>query len=70
MNGCGAPPFEPLRNCEDAYVAKLGTDGSGLAYGTFLGGGSVDEGSDIVVDASGSAIVVGNSSSTDFVLRR
>ena len=46
----------------DAFVAKLNPTGTGLVYGTFLGGGSYDlseYGHDIAVDGAGSAYVTG-----------
>lgn len=66
IGGCGSPPYEPIHNCEDVYLAKLATDGSGLAYGTYLGGSKIEGGSDVVVDPSGSAMVVGWYGSNDF----
>lgn len=49
-----------------AFVSKLSPDGSALAYSTFLGGAMSQEGKAIAVDGSGSAIVTGVTSSTDF----
>ncbi|MDR6556810.1 hypothetical protein J2809_001152 [Arthrobacter pascens] len=37
-----------------------------LAYSTFLGGSGTDEGHEVAVDASGSAYVMGNTTSADF----
>jgi hypothetical protein len=50
----------------DAYVVKLNADGAGLAYATFLGGGSGDGGGGIAVDGVGSAYVTGYTDSSDF----
>jgi len=50
----------------DAFVAKLNATGTGLAYATYLGGGSFDEGYSIAIDVSGSAYVTGRTRSTDF----
>ena len=50
----------------DEFVTKLNTTGSALAYSTFLGGTQVDNGERISVDSSGSAYVLGFSSSTDY----
>ncbi|HKZ63454.1 MAG TPA: PKD domain-containing protein, partial [Thermoplasmata archaeon] len=50
----------------DAFVTKLNPTGSGLLYSTFLGGGDIDEGFSVGVDASGSAYVTGRTWSTDF----
>jgi hypothetical protein len=47
-------------------VTKLNASGSALAYSTYLGGTQVDDGERVAVDASGSAYVLGSSSSTDF----
>jgi hypothetical protein len=51
---------------EDAFVAKVKADGTGLAYCGYIGGGGTDEGKGIAVDASGNAYVTGETSSTDF----
>jgi hypothetical protein len=45
------------------FVTKLSPDGGSLVYSTYLGGGF---GRDIAVDSSGSAYVVGDTSTTDF----
>lgn len=45
------------------FVTKLKTDGSGLVYSTFLGGGNGDGGSGITLDSSGNAYVTGFTSS-------
>jgi len=50
----------------DAFVTEVTADGSGLVYSTFAGGGGADIGQGIAVDPSGSAYVVGNTSSDDF----
>jgi cysteine-rich repeat protein len=52
-------------NTNDAFVTKFNPDGS-LAYSTYLGGTSADVGFGIAVDASGSAYVTGETSSSDF----
>ena len=51
---------------EDAFVAKVKADGTGLAYCGFIGGGGVEEGYGIAVDAEGNAYVAGQTSSADF----
>lgn len=51
----------------DGYVACLNADGS-LRYSTYLGGLGSDEAHDIAVDGSGSAWVVGFTSSVNFPL--
>jgi len=50
----------------DAFATKLSAAGSGLIYSTYLGGGGNDYGIGIAVDASGSAYVTGQTSSTNF----
>jgi len=50
----------------DAFVIKLNATGTGLAYGTFLGGSDNDWGEAIAVDGAGSAYVAGDTSSSDF----
>jgi len=64
--GCGNPPFDPLHNCEDGFVSKLGTDRTGIAYSTYLGGSGVDECHGVALDASGRAQVIGYTVSGDF----
>jgi hypothetical protein len=60
---CGAPPS--TFPCFDAYVSKLGPQGS-FAYSTYLGGSGGDYGYGIAVDASGSAYLTGQTTSVDF----
>jgi hypothetical protein len=50
----------------DVFVTKLNQSGSALVYSTFVGGLSLDEATDIVLDASGSATVTGQTFSSDF----
>jgi hypothetical protein len=57
---CGGAP------CADAFVAKLSSAGSALAYSTYLGGVDLEQGSGIAVDASGNAFVTGFTRSDDF----
>jgi len=59
-------PGHPV-NCADGFVTKVATDGSGLVYGTFLGGDIVDDCHNIVVDEDGCAHVVGFTTSLDFL---
>ena len=54
------------RGGQDAFVAKLSSDGSRLIYNTSLGGVSDDHGAAIALDASGDAYVTGSTWSTDF----
>jgi len=50
----------------DAFVVKLNSTGTALAYATFLGGSGGDAGSAITVDRAGDAYVTGYTSSSDF----
>jgi hypothetical protein len=50
----------------DAFVAKLNEDGSGLVYATYLGGTDSEQGGGITVDAAGNAYIIGGTRSTDF----
>ncbi|HEV3365696.1 MAG TPA: SBBP repeat-containing protein, partial [Acidimicrobiia bacterium] len=43
----------------DAFVTKIGNDGSQLAFSTYLGGVSADYGQDIALDSLGQSYVVG-----------
>ncbi len=44
---------------EDAFIVKLNSAGSSLAYSTFLGGDGHDHGNGMLVDSSGCAYVTG-----------
>lgn len=50
----------------DAFVVKFNSSGSGLVYGTFLGGAGNESGRGIAVDGSGIGYIVGETSSTNF----
>jgi uncharacterized protein (TIGR03437 family) len=52
--------------CTDAFVAKVNAEGSQLVYSTYLGGSGSDSGSEIAIDAAGSAYVAGSTNSSDF----
>jgi hypothetical protein len=58
--------FDTSYNGSDAFAAKLNRTGSGLAYATFLGGGSSDSGDAIVVDGVGNAYITGSTRSSSF----
>ncbi|MGA2194319.1 MAG: SBBP repeat-containing protein [Bryobacteraceae bacterium] len=51
---------------QDAFVAKVSTDGSHLVYSTYLGGSNTDHGAAIAVDSGGAAYVTGSTYSVDF----
>ncbi len=49
----------------DLFVVKVRADGTGLAYGGYIGGSDYDWGSGIVVDGAGNAYVVGSTKSSE-----
>jgi len=49
---------------DDAFVAKVAADGTGLVYCGYIGGSGFDYGYGIAVDASGNAYVGGDAQST------
>jgi hypothetical protein len=51
---------------QDAFAAKLNSNGSALVYSTYLGGASTDSASAVAVDASGNAYVAGSTSSSNY----
>ncbi len=51
---------------KEAVVFKLAPDGRELLYATYLGGRGDDEGTALVVDREGRALVAGNTASDDF----
>ncbi len=60
-------PFQPaLDNNFDAFVTKVNATGSGKVYSSYLGGDLEDRGRAIAVDATGSAVLVGQTRSVDF----
>ncbi len=59
-------PYQTDEGSWDVYITKLSSSGNSVAYSTYLGGGGVDKGYGIVVDASGAVYVTGETSSTDF----
>ena len=54
------------RGDSDIFVTKLNSDGSGLVYSTYIGGGTNEGGTAITVDSVGNAYVVGGTASGDF----
>ncbi len=55
-----------LRGSADAYVAKLSPVRGTLDYSTYLGGGGLDYGTAVAVDAAGQAFVGGYTDATNF----
>jgi hypothetical protein len=50
----------------DAFVAKLGPDGSSLAFSSYLGSSGPDTGNGVALDLAGNIYVTGQSGSGDF----
>jgi RHS repeat-associated protein len=50
----------------NAYLSELNPTGTGLLYGTYLGGGGSDTGNALAVDAAADVVLIGNSTSTNF----
>ena len=61
---CGT--FDRPRDCQDAFVTKLNSTGSGLIYSTMLGGLGHDVGNGIALDAARNAYVTGQAFAHDF----
>jgi len=53
-------------SCEDSFVIKLNSTGSGLVYSTHLGGSGSDIAQAVTVDSAGNAYVTGMTNSKDF----
>jgi hypothetical protein len=51
---------------DDVFVTKMNPTGSAIVYSTYVGGAGSDEGFGISVDASGSAYVAGETTSSNF----
>jgi Beta-propeller repeat len=54
-----------LSGTRDAFVTKLSPAGNALVYSSYLGGSAVDSGYGIAVNSSNSAVVVGDTTSTN-----
>lgn len=50
----------------DGFVLKLSADGSGLVFGTYLGGSGADRIACVTVDPAGNAYLCGDTDSTNF----
>lgn len=61
-----AGAFQPhLKGTRDAFVTKLNAAGNALVYSTYLGGSGVDVGYAIAVGPDNSAVIVGDTTSTN-----
>jgi hypothetical protein len=59
-------PYQTDQGWDDVFVTKLSSSGNNLAFSTYLGGSSSDQGDGIAVDGSGAAYVTGGTYSADF----
>jgi hypothetical protein len=68
-SGSLKPDYQPTGDQinVDAFLLKVNPAGSGLVFGTYLGGTALDSAYGITLAADGSVIVVGRSFSSDFV---
>ncbi|MHA1908635.1 MAG: SBBP repeat-containing protein [Candidatus Thorarchaeota archaeon] len=60
------PYSENIGGSLDAFVLRLNDDGQTIDYATFLGGEDIDRAFGITVDASGQAIITGQTASRGF----
>ena len=58
-------PDRTYNGSDDAFIARVTDDGIFLEYCGYIGGGNLDEGNGIAVDGSGSAYVIGTTSSVN-----
>ncbi len=62
-----AKPYDAkIGGNSDLFVAKIDSEGTGLIYSTYLGGGGPEIGHAIAVDANGYAYVAGETQSSNF----
>ncbi len=54
-----------LSGTRDAFVTKLNAAGNALVYSTYLGGSGVESGNAIALDSSNSAVIIGDTTSTN-----
>ena len=67
-------PFQAQSNVPPPYfytgfLSKIAPDGKSLVYSTYLGGRTGEEAVSVAVDAAGSAVVTGPTTSADFPLK-
>ena len=66
----GVRAFQPaITGLTNAFLLKLNPTGSGLIFGSFLGGSSTDTANSVAVDAKQNIVIGGLSQSPDFPLR-
>lgn len=55
-----------LHGPRDATLLRLARGGASLAYGTYLGGGDVDQALGVAADGGGDVVITGSTTSADF----
>jgi len=55
-----------LNGSQDAFASQISATGSSLVYSTYLGGSGTESGNAIALDSSGSAYLVGSTTSANF----
>jgi hypothetical protein len=55
-----------IPGANSAFLSKISTDGSALVYSTYLGGSADEVVAGVAVDSTGSSVVAGYTTSTDF----
>lgn len=63
------PLFSIRQGARDAFVSKIGANGNGWYYSTYLGGWNWTRGHAIAADAAGNAYITGSTGSTDFPVK-
>jgi len=58
--------YAATASVSDVYAARLSADGRSIEYSTYLGGTNDEWNSDIAVDSTGAAYIIGVTQSTDF----
>ena len=64
--GCYLSPSPSSPTSGDAFVTRIAAGGNALAYSTLLGGSCATNGTNVAVDESGNAWVIGTTGSPDF----
>jgi len=58
--------FQPVAKSQNAFLVKLNAAGSGVIYGSYLGGSIADVAHAVAVDPTGDAYITGDTDSPDF----
>ncbi len=66
QKGGGSCAAAGTPSCDDAFAAKIASDGSGLVWSTYFGGTSQDDAYGLALDPTGNVYTVGRTYSADF----